>query len=91
MNCEPDPVECIQASEPEISLRAVNGIWSPDTVRVLAQINKELIILLLDTWRTHNFPSKHVVRTLKIPCENHSVVKRIVAIGQSMMSRGFCK
>lgn len=59
-------------------------------MRVLAQINKELI-LLLDTWSTHNFLSKQVARTLKIPCENHSVVKLIVASGQSMLSKGFGK
>lgn len=51
--------------EPEISLRAVKRGISPDTMRMVAQINGISVIALLDTGSTHNFVSKEEVQQLK--------------------------
>lgn len=62
MKCEYDPIVLLQEAKLEISLRAVNESWAPDTMRMLAQIYAKSLILLLDTGSTHNFLSKEVVK-----------------------------
>lgn len=91
MKCKSDPIVLLQGAESQISLRAVNGCWAPDTMRMIAKISRKSLILLLYNSSTHNFLSKEVVKTLRIPYAVQGAVRVKVASGQPMISLIVCK
>ena len=63
------------AKEPEISLHAMEGSLSLKTIRLLRQVNRKPVSILLDTGSTHNFIyPKAIQRTgLQVPQNRHSM------------------
>lgn len=80
-----------QEDQAEISLSAMNGRVTPDTMRVLGEINGVQVIMLLDSGSTENFISLNVVQALKLPVDTSSLLKVGVASGVKILSKGICK
>jgi len=56
-----EPKEVLNQTEPERSLHVMEGDSSPRTIRLLGQVNKKTVSILLDTGSTHNFIDPNVV------------------------------
>jgi len=50
-----EPKEKQMSRELELSLHAMDGSSSPKTLRLLGQVKRKLVSILLDTGSTHNF------------------------------------
>jgi hypothetical protein len=53
-------------AEPEISLHALTGWTSPQTMRVAATIGSQHVMVLIDSGSTHNFLSEKIARLLRL-------------------------
>lgn len=54
-------------TEVEISLHALTGWSSANTMRVVIQINSDELIVLIDSGSTHNFVNERIAGLLKLP------------------------
>lgn len=59
-------VEIEQESSPEISLHAIIGTNTPQTMRVVGTVFNKSISLLIDSGSTHNFVDPQVVSCLRL-------------------------
>uniref|UniRef100_A0A2N9HXW7 Chromo domain-containing protein n=1 Tax=Fagus sylvatica TaxID=28930 RepID=A0A2N9HXW7_FAGSY len=75
----------------EITLCALLGSTSPSTMRVIAIVNGQTTVVLLDTGSTHNFMDETLAKTLKLPIDGESNFGVRVANGQVIRTLGECK
>uniref|UniRef100_A0A2N9GXV5 Ty3 transposon capsid-like protein domain-containing protein n=1 Tax=Fagus sylvatica TaxID=28930 RepID=A0A2N9GXV5_FAGSY len=75
----------------EITLCALLGSTSPSTMRVIAIVNGQTTVVLLDTGSTHNFMDGTLAKTLKLPIDGESSFGVRVANGQVIRTLGECK
>ena len=53
--------------EPEISIHALCGSPNPKTMRIVGQIGRKTVVILIDTGSTHNFIDPSIVHMVQIP------------------------
>jgi hypothetical protein len=78
------------ADVPEISLHAISGIQSPQTMRIRGTLKKTRIVVLADTGSTHNFLSLELAAHLGLELDRHTVFEVLVANGERLSSKGKC-
>jgi hypothetical protein len=81
----------LEDEKAEITLCALLGSTSPSTMRVIAILNGQKIVVLLDTRSTHNFMDETLAKTLKLPIDVESNFGVRVANGQVIRTLGECK
>uniref|UniRef100_A0A2N9I2U7 Uncharacterized protein n=1 Tax=Fagus sylvatica TaxID=28930 RepID=A0A2N9I2U7_FAGSY len=80
---EEEEVEAeLEDEKAEITLCALLGSTSPSTMRVIAILNGQKTVVLLDTGSTHNFMDGTLAKTLKLPID-----VEIRAMMQEVMKR----
>ena len=57
----------LKGSVAEITLYALLGSPSPRTIRVLARIKQQEMVILIDSGNTHNFLDEEMWKALKLP------------------------
>lgn len=77
--------------EPAISLHALTGVRTKDTMQLLAQLgsNKESLLALLDSGSTHNFISEAAARRLQLQLCPRDGLSVAVANGDRLSCTGF--
>uniref|UniRef100_A0A2N9F9M7 Tf2-1-like SH3-like domain-containing protein n=1 Tax=Fagus sylvatica TaxID=28930 RepID=A0A2N9F9M7_FAGSY len=89
---EEEEVEAeLEEAKAEITLCALLGSTSPSTMRVIAIVNGQTTVVLLDTGSTHNFMDETLAKTLKLPIDGESNFGVRVANGQVIRTLGECK
>jgi hypothetical protein len=89
---EEEEVEAeLEEAKAEITLCALLGSTSPSTMRVIAIVNGQTTVVLLDTGSTHNFMDGTLAKTLKLPIDGESSFGVRVANGQVIRTLGECK
>uniref|UniRef100_A0A2N9I5B5 Chromo domain-containing protein n=1 Tax=Fagus sylvatica TaxID=28930 RepID=A0A2N9I5B5_FAGSY len=89
---EEEEVEAkLEEAKAEITLCALLGSTSPSTMRVIAIVNGQTTVVLLDTGSTHNFMDETLAKTLKLPIDGESSFGVRVANGQVIRTLGECK
>jgi hypothetical protein len=89
---EEEEVEAeLEDEKAEITLCALLGSTSPSTMRVIAILNVQKTVVLLDTGSTHNFMDGTLAKTLKLPIDVESNFGVRVANGQVIRTLGECK
>jgi hypothetical protein len=81
----------LEEAKAEITLCALLGSTSPSTMRVIAIVNGQTTVVLLDTGSTHNFMDRTLAKTLKLPIDGESNFGVRVANGQVIRTLGECK
>ncbi|KAL4301768.1 hypothetical protein GQ457_10G007190 [Hibiscus cannabinus] len=76
---------------PTMSLQAMWGASSCDTMKLQIEMGEKQLIALLDSGSTHNFISWNVVKCLGLEMERRNRLKVIVADGNSLETLGVCK
>jgi len=69
---------------PHISLNALEGVTGLNTLRVTGRVEKQLIVILIDSGSTHNFISNHVADRLHCNLTNIKALTVQVADGGIM-------
>jgi hypothetical protein len=93
---EPSQAEEGEAGEenkfkiPEISLHAISGVPTPQTMRIPGTIKEARVILLADTGSTHNFLNIKLAEKLGLVPNKHTTFEVMVANGERLSSRGKC-
>ncbi|XP_010260188.1 PREDICTED: uncharacterized protein K02A2.6-like [Nelumbo nucifera] len=82
---EPSP------TEPEISLHAITGIRTSQTMQLRALVTGKLVRILVDSGSTHNFISNQAAHKLELPMEVKPQLQVAVANGERVHSPGICK
>uniref|UniRef100_A0A2N9FZ49 Chromo domain-containing protein n=1 Tax=Fagus sylvatica TaxID=28930 RepID=A0A2N9FZ49_FAGSY len=73
-----------------ISLHAIAGTPSPQTMRVKANVEGKVVIILIDTGSTHNFMSENMAARLKLQLSGTAKFNVTVASGEKIPSNGRC-
>ncbi|XP_026416872.1 uncharacterized protein LOC113312322 [Papaver somniferum] len=74
----------------EISLHALTGLVTQNTIRVPGQLYSHDIFILIDTGNTHSFVDAKLADQLQLPVEPTGQMLVTVANGDSTISRGIC-
>ncbi|XP_026410318.1 uncharacterized protein LOC113305512 [Papaver somniferum] len=74
----------------DISLHALTGNVSPDTIRIDGHLNKHSVIILIDTGRTHSFIDANLTSKLGLHVSPTGQMLVTVANGDSTLSQGVC-
>jgi hypothetical protein len=74
-----------------ISLNALTGFFTPQTLKIIGYIKHQKVIILVDSGSTHNFIHYHIAQ--ETHCYIHVVnnVQIMIANGGSMKCRGCCE
>ncbi|GJV06167.1 reverse transcriptase [Tanacetum coccineum] len=80
----------IFAEGPQISLHALNGIQSYQTLRVIGMVGKTQIHILIDTSSTHNFIDTKVAKKVGCLVKNTCPLQVSVAGGKTLVSTNIC-
>ena len=78
----------LKEEKAEITLCALLGSTSPSTMRVIAILNGQKNVILLDTGSTHNFMDGTLAKTLKLSTDVESNFGVRVANGQVIRTLG---
>jgi hypothetical protein len=78
------------SKHPEISLHAISGSSSPNTMRLEGTIRLQRVIILVDLGSTHNFVDPYIVRKTKLQCLVEEIIIVKVANGEVITSEGKC-
>uniref|UniRef100_A0A2N9I1L0 Reverse transcriptase n=1 Tax=Fagus sylvatica TaxID=28930 RepID=A0A2N9I1L0_FAGSY len=91
---EEDETDEIQPEEMDenlsISLHAIAGTPTPQTMRVKANVEGKVVIILIDTGSTHNFMSENMAARLKLQPSGTAKFNVTVASGEKIPSNGRC-
>uniref|UniRef100_A0A2N9H0U4 Integrase catalytic domain-containing protein n=1 Tax=Fagus sylvatica TaxID=28930 RepID=A0A2N9H0U4_FAGSY len=79
----------LEDEKAEITLCALLGSTSPSTMRVIAILNGQKTVVLLDTGSTHNFMDETLAKTLKLPIDVERNFGVRVANGQVIRTFGW--
>jgi hypothetical protein len=81
-----------EGTEPAISLYAVSGISTGDTMRLQVDINGHRLMALVDSGSTHNFVNNDLAQQIGLPLETARNGLRVtVANGDRLTSSGVCR
>ncbi|GJV38095.1 retrotransposable element Tf2 [Tanacetum coccineum] len=75
---------------PQITLNALSGLNSYQTIRVRGRVGKHMVYILVDCGSTHNFLDIHTAKKLGCRLDNTTHMQVSVANGQRMMSTSVC-
>jgi hypothetical protein len=77
--------------EPLISLHALTGLSSPQTLKLIGYIKHQKVIILIDSGNTHNFIHHQIAQ--ETLCYIHAVnnFQIMIANGGSMKCGGHCE
>ncbi|XP_010262237.1 PREDICTED: uncharacterized protein LOC104600803 [Nelumbo nucifera] len=81
----------LAASEPEISLHAITGIKTSQTMQLRALVAGQPVRILVDSGSTHNFVSEQAAHQLALPMEIRPQLQVAVANGERVHNPGICK
>jgi hypothetical protein len=73
---------------PEISLHAISGVQTPQTMRIAGTIRKARVILLADTGSTHNFLNTELAERLGLEPDKQRPSKFWWLTGKDFPARG---
>ncbi|XP_068636095.1 uncharacterized protein [Aristolochia californica] len=79
-----------EVEKPAISLYAMTGLHSTNTMQVYATINNLMLLALVDSDSTHNFLSQPAAQQLGLLFQNNSGISVSMANGDKVISVGFC-
>ena len=74
----------------EISIHAISGTPTPNTMRIVGIIQHQRVVILVDSESTHNFLDPSVVKRTRISRIFKQVIKVIMANGKEMLSESKC-
>ncbi|XP_026453896.1 uncharacterized protein LOC113355284 [Papaver somniferum] len=77
-------------SSMEISLHAVTGLVTQNTIRVTGILHSEDILVLIDTGSTHSFVDSQLAEKLQLPIIPTGHMLVTVANGDTTISKGLC-
>ncbi|KAJ4975676.1 hypothetical protein NE237_000782 [Protea cynaroides] len=80
-----------ETEPPEISLHALMGVLTQQTMRVQAKIVDTPITVLIDSGSTHNFFNKEVPRIAGLPIKVGPPMRVMIASGEKLNSMGLCR
>lgn len=75
---------------PAISLHAISGSLSPNTMRLVGLINNQQVVILIDLGSTHSFLDPAVLKTAQLKLISTPTLKVQVANGATIQSEGRC-
>ncbi|KAA8529633.1 hypothetical protein F0562_034267 [Nyssa sinensis] len=76
---------------PAISLHAISGTHTPQTMKVRGTLGKYRVIVLLDSSSTHNFLKEDVASKLALLPDKNGQLDVKVASGERLSNQGKCK
>ncbi|KAK0581846.1 hypothetical protein LWI29_018689 [Acer saccharum] len=77
-------------SDPKISLHAMAGGHTSETMRLFGGIMGQSVMILVDSGSTHNFISSQAARRLQLQPNNKGGMRVLVASGERLESPGQC-
>ncbi|KAK0608486.1 hypothetical protein LWI29_031439 [Acer saccharum] len=89
IEAEYDEVE-VEPPDGEISLNAITGSQTPNTMRLEGYIGKHRLVILVDSGSTHNFVDSNLIKKCGLRAENGRVLQVKVANGELLKSEGYC-
>ncbi|KAH9696914.1 hypothetical protein KPL71_023390 [Citrus sinensis] len=81
-------MESTKTVNPKITLYALSGWAAPQTMRVMAKIGQYAIVILIDSWSTHNFISSRLANLLQLPIKPTTSFSVQVANGAKLTCQG---
>ena len=75
---------------PEISLHAMTGAPTPQTMRLTRLFRSHAISILIDTDSTHNFLHPHLAKKAGLSVDTKDKLDVIMASGDKLPSTGRC-
>lgn len=75
---------------PEISLHAMAGMHSSDTMRVMGSLRNKKVSVLVDTGSTHNFVCQQMAAKVGLQPTSKGGLEVMVASGERLSSSGKC-
>ncbi|XP_019177711.1 PREDICTED: uncharacterized protein LOC109172915 [Ipomoea nil] len=81
----------LEDEEVEVTLNAVIGGESMNTIKLLGLIGKQIVVILVDSGSTHSFVDPKVLDQRGIITERAENLKVTVANGETMMCDSVCK
>ncbi|KAF8411843.1 hypothetical protein HHK36_004402 [Tetracentron sinense] len=82
-----DPAE----ETPEISLHAIAGAPTPQTMRLQGHVNNQIVVVLVDSGSTHNFLDPSIALKARLPVCSGGRLQVMVANCDSLASEGRCE
>jgi hypothetical protein len=79
-----------EVPDPEISLHAIAGALSPNTMRLVGLLRTHRVVILLDSGSTHCFLDPAVLTKAPFPVDNSVKLHVRVANGAKVESEGHC-
>ena len=86
-----DNINEVQDDSMAISVHALEGLQTPQTMKVKGFIKKQPVMILIDSGSTNNFLDSTLARRLKQKIEQASTFDVKVADGRSLTSPGKCE
>jgi hypothetical protein len=75
---------------PEISIHAISGSPSPNTMRLMGMIQRQVVVILVDSRSTHNFSDPSIVKKARMLMVTTEKITVKVANGDKLQSEGKC-
>ncbi|KAK0583771.1 hypothetical protein LWI29_002762 [Acer saccharum] len=89
IEAEYDEVE-VEPPDGEISLNAITGSQTSNTMKLEGYIGKHRLVILVDSGSTHNFVDSNLIKKCGLRAENGRVLQVKVANGELLKSEGYC-
>lgn len=86
-----DEVDTVDSSLMGLSLNSFLGISSPTTTKLRGSINKNEVIVMLDSGATHNFISPAAVESNKLVVHQNPNLNVLLGTGISVQGSGVCR
>jgi hypothetical protein len=71
-----------------ISLHALAGALTPQTMRVMGKIGEQQVVILIETGSTYNFVDQHLAKKIHLLAEERSQLTMMVANGEKVPCPG---
>ncbi|KAL4347798.1 hypothetical protein GQ457_17G006860 [Hibiscus cannabinus] len=88
---DPELPEAVQSNIHVLSLQAMWGSTSCETMKIWVTIKKVTVVALIDSGSTHNFLSLGVVKMCGLHTEQKHPMKVTIADGGSLHTQGLCR
>lgn len=83
--------EWVPEAEPMVSLHALDGAMSHDTMCIKGFIKSKEIVILIDSGSTHNFLDANIPKRVGVLIQPSQPISVAVADGGHLISRAMCK
>lgn len=80
----------VDGTTPTISLHAIFGSLSPNTMRLVGLIKNQQVVILIDSRSTHSFMDPAVLRKVQLSMISTPTLQMKVANGAKIQSEGKC-